>query len=252
MTKTVLITGASSGFGRATAIELDSAGYQLVLLARRKDKLAELADSLNAKPHIIQADITERETLTTALQNLPGSFKHIDVLINNAGLALGVEPTQNSRWEDWQTMISTNCAGLASMTHLLVPQMIERNRGQIINVGSTAGLHAYKGGNVYGASKAFVDHFSMSLRADLLGTKVRVTNLIPGLVEGTEFSQVRYHGDEQSASQIYDHCEPLQPDDIARSIRWVIEQPEHMNVNRLEVMPTCQASAGLAVHKDTA
>jgi len=249
MNKIVLITGASSGFGRATALELDALGYRLILLARRQEKLAALQSELQQIPHLIIADVNDRDALHAALSNLPDDFKNIDVLINNAGLALGVAPAQDSDWQDWQTMISTNCAGLASMTQLVLPQMIERNAGQIINVGSTAGLHAYKGGNVYGATKAFVDHFTMSLRSDLLGTRVRVSNIIPGLVGGTEFSQVRYHGDTDSAANVYEGCEPLQADDIARSIRWVIEQPEYMNVNRLEVMPTCQASAGLAVHK---
>ena len=254
MSQLVLITGASSGFGRAIAIELAQAGCDLVLLARRKQKLLDVAEQIQldtkVKVHCLQADVTQRQELAKKLSELPDEFKEIDVLVNNAGLALGLTPAQQSDWQDWQTMIETNCLGLAFITRQILPNMVERDSGQIINIGSTAAIYAYKGGNAYGATKAFVDQFSAGLRSDLLGTKVRVTNLIPGLVAGTEFSNVRFNGDDQKAENVYDGCQPLLAEDIARSVKWVIEQPEHMNVNRLEVTPTCQASLGLGVHKD--
>ena len=250
MSKLALVSGASAGFGRAIAMELSAAGYELILLARREERLLDLQKHLKTKSYCLVGDVNQRQRLGEQLSELPSSLKNIDVLVNNAGLALGLSTAQESDWQDWQTMIETNCLGLAFLTRQLLPRMVERNKGHIINMGSTAGLHAYKGGNVYGASKAFVDQFSMSLRADLLGTRVRVTNLIPGLVGGTEFSNVRYHGDAQKAEEVYQDCEPLSAEDIARSVRWVVEQPEHMNVNRLEIMPTCQAPAGLAVHKN--
>ena len=251
--KLVLITGASSGFGRAIAIELSKVGYDLILLARRKQKLLELAEQLsgeaNCKVHCLVADVNQRQELALKLAELPSDFQDIDVLINNAGLALGMSGAAQSDWQDWQTMIETNCMGLAFITRQLLPKMVKRNVGQIINVGSTAGLYAYKGGNVYGATKAFVDQFSAGLRSDLLGSNVRVTNIIPGLVGGTEFSDVRFHGDEQKAQDVYKGYQALSAEDIARSVQWVIEQPKHMNVNRLELTPTCQASGGLVVHK---
>lgn len=251
MSKLVLVTGASSGFGRAIAMELSAAGYDLILLARRKSKLIELAESLSSKVHCLQADVNQRQELASKLDGLPAEFRQIDVLINNAGLALGMSTADHSDWQDWQTMIETNCMGLAFMTRQILPSMVERNSGQIINIGSTAGIYSYKGGNVYGASKAFVDQFSAGLRSDLLGSKVRVTNLIPGLAGGTEFSDVRFHGDQLKAQTVYQDCQPLQAQDIARTVKWLLEQPEHMNVNRLELTPTCQASAGLVVHKDS-
>ena len=250
MSKLALVTGASSGFGRAIAIELSKVGYELILLARRETKLLELKDQLNTQAHCLLADVNDRKALVKKLACLPSELKNIDLLVNNAGLALGVSSAQESDWRDWQTMIETNCMALAFMTRQLLPNMVERNSGHVINIGSTAGSHAYKGGNVYGASKAFVDQFSAGLRSDLLGTMVRVTNVVPGLAGGTEFSDVRYHGDQRQAQEVYRGCEPLTAQDIARSVCWVAQQPEHMNVNRLEVMPTCQASAGLAVHKE--
>ncbi len=248
-TKTALITGASAGLGRAAAIALSSLGYQLILVARRQEKLTELQQTLANPCHLIACDVTDYDALAEALLARPESFKNIDVLINNAGLALGLETADKTDWQDWQTMIETNCLALAFLTRQVLPGMVEQNQGLIINLGSIAGNYAYKGGNVYGASKAFVDQFSINLRADLLGTKVRVTNLIPGLTRGTEFSKVRFHGDSDAVKSVYADCDALTPDDIANTIAWIVSQPEHMNINRLEVMPTCQAPAGLAVDK---
>ena len=249
-TKTALITGASAGLGRATALGLADLGYQLVLLARREEKLHELKAQLNVPTHCVACDVTDKAAVLAALSSLPEAFQEIDVLVNNAGLALGLESSDKTDWDDWQTMIDTNVTALAFLTRQVLPGMVERNRGLIINLGSTAGHYAYRGSNMYGATKAFVDHFSISLRADLLGTKIRVTNLIPGLIGETEFSNIRFHGDEAAFEGLYDNCEALRPHDIAATISWIAQLPEHVNINRLEIMPTCQAPAGLALHKD--
>lgn len=247
--KTALVTGASAGIGRATSIALSAAGYQLILLARREDKLIALQDELVTASYIIACDINNQACLDKSLAELPHAFSSIDVLINNAGLALGMSIANESDWLNWQTMIQTNCVSLAYMTHKILPNMVKRNIGHIVNLGSTAGNYAYKGGNVYGATKAFVDQFSINLRSDLLGTNVRVTNLVPGLLGDTEFSLVRFDGDEAAADSVYEGCQALCPEDVAESIRWVVSQPAHVNINRLEIMPTCQAPAGLAVNK---
>jgi NADP-dependent 3-hydroxy acid dehydrogenase YdfG len=247
--KTALITGASAGLGLASAKSLSAAGYQLILIARRESKLIELSNSLSTKCHVIACDVSDFQQLATLLDARPNNFKHVDLLLNNAGLALGLSTADKSDWNDWQTMIETNCMALAFMTRQILPSMVEQNKGLIINLGSTAGNYAYKGGNVYGASKAFVDHFSMNLRADLLGTKVRVTNLVPGLIGETEFSHIRFHGDLDAVDAVYADCDALTPEDIAASVSWVASLPEHVNINRLEIMPTCQAPAGLAVDK---
>ncbi len=247
---TALITGASSGIGRACAAKLAEHGYQLVLLARREEKLAELAAELSdTAVHIIAQDINDRPTLDSAIDALPAQFSNIDVLLNNAGLALGLEPADQTNWDDWHTMIETNCTSLAYLTRKLLPAMRTRNSGHIINMGSTAGTYAYPGVNVYGASKAFVEHFSLALRSDLLGTNIRVCNLEPGLIAGTEFSNTRFHGDDEKAASVYQDCEPLLPEDIAEAVHWVVSQPARMNINRMEIMPVCQAPAGLTVHK---
>ncbi len=247
---TAFITGASSGIGRACAAKLAENRYQLVLLARREEKLAELAAELSKTPvHIIAQDINDRPALDSAIAALPAQFSNIDVLLNNAGLALGLEPADQTDWDDWQTMIETNCTSLAFLTRKLLPAMRARNSGHIINMGSTAGTYAYPGVNVYGASKAFVEHFSLALRSDLLGTNIHVCNLEPGLIAGTEFSNTRFHGDDEKAALVYQNCEPLLPEDIAEAVHWVVSQPARMNINRMEIMPVCQAPAGLAVHK---
>ena len=247
--KTVFITGASVGIGRETAIILANAGYNLVLLARRSEKLNELENQLKTKVHIITCDINQHDELQRKLATIPEPFKKIDVLVNNAGLALGMNVADKTEWQDWQTMIQTNCLSLAFLTRQILPSMIEYNSGHIINLGSTAGSYAYQGGNVYGATKAFVEQFSNNLRTDLLGKKVRVSHISPGMTGETEFSNVRFHGDDEKANKVYDGYEALKPEDVAESIRWVITQPSHVNINRIELMPTCQAPAGLVVSK---
>lgn len=249
--KTALLSGASAGIGRATAVVMAEKGFDLILVARRERALLELARQLHDRSgvdvHTIACDINDRETVSDALAALPERFSQIDVLINNAGLALGLEPADKTEWQDWQTMIETNCMSLAFMTRQILPAMVERNSGLIINMGSTAGSYAYRGGNVYGASKAFVEHFSISLRSDLLGTKVRVTNLVPGLVGETEFSTVRFHGDQAAADAVYQGHEPLKPEDIANTVGWIVSQPNRVNINSLEIMPVCQAPIGLGL-----
>ena len=246
--KTALITGASVGIGRATAVALADAGFNLILLARREEKLLELAKELSTvNTYIIACDINDHSELQKQLSTLPVAFQTIDLLVNNAGLALGLEPANETDWNDWQIMIETNCLSLAFITRQILPGMVERNSGHIINIGSTAGSYQYRGGNVYGASKAFVDQFSMNLLTDLLGTKVKATLLTPGLLGDTEFSLVRFHGDAGKAENVYQGHQALKPEDVAESVRWVVSQPEHVNINRIEIMPTCQAPAGLAV-----
>lgn len=247
---TALITGASVGIGRATAESLAKQGYQLILLARRESKLRELAAHLGSTPtHLIACDINDKTALSTALQELPTTFQDIDVLVNNAGLALGLGTADEALWEDWQTMIETNCMALTYLTRQVLPGMKKRNAGFIVNMGSIAGTYPYQGGNVYGATKAFVDQFSINLRTDLLGTNIRVCNLQPGMLGDTEFSLVRFHGDESAADAVYENCQPLKPEDVAEAVRWVVSQPAHVNVNRMEIMPTCQSPGGLAVSK---
>jgi NADP-dependent 3-hydroxy acid dehydrogenase YdfG len=246
--KTALVTGASVGIGRAIAIQLAAENYQLIVLARREERLLELQELLPSTDiHTIACDINDQQAVAAALDKLPEKFSDIDVLVNNAGLALGLGSAEQALWEDWQRMILTNCMSLAYITRLILPGMVKRNRGAIINIGSIAGTYAYKGGSVYGATKAFVEQFSQNLRADLVGKNIRVCNLEPGLLGDTEFSLVRFHGDEKSADAVYEDCQPLRPEDIAETVRWLLSMPEHFNVNRMEIMPTCQASAGLAI-----
>jgi len=246
---TALITGASVGIGRATAVTLSKAGYHLILLARREENLLKLKEELGTPCHLIVCDVNDHPSVDEAILNLPKEFSQVDVLINNAGLALGLETADKSVWKDWQTMIETNCLSLVYLTRKLLPAMKERNVGHIINLGSIAGSYAYRGANVYGATKAFVDQFSINLRADLLGSKIRVTNLEPGMIGNTEFSNIRFHGDDVAANAVYDGYEPLLPEDIAESIRWVVKLPPHVNINSMEIMPTCQAPGGLSVAK---
>ena len=246
--KIAFVTGASVGIGRSTAIALANEGYDLILLARRKDKLDKLAAELTrTNCSIIACDINDHSELKDKLADMPDHFNNIDVLVNNAGLALGLETADQTDWNDWQTMIETNCLSLAFLTRQILPSMVKRNSGHIVNIGSTAGTYAYKGGNVYGATKAFVEQFTRNLRTDLFGTQIRVTHIAPALLGETEFSKVRFHGDEKAAEAVYKDLQPLKPEDIAETIRWIVMQPSHVNVNSIEVMPVCQAPAGLAV-----
>ena len=245
----VLITGASAGFGKALAERLITNGHRVIGCARRLDKLNALADTLGEAFLPVVMDVSDTASIPHIIADLPADFKQIDVLVNNAGLALGTEPAQKADLDDWMLMIDTNIKGLMALTHAVLPAMVARDSGYIINVGSIAGSWPYFGGNVYGATKAFVKQFSLNLRADLIGTQVRVTNLEPGNVAGTEFSNVRYHGDDDKAAQVYDGFKTMTGDDIGDILLWLIESPAHINVNRLEVMPVAQTYNGLTIAK---
>jgi len=246
----ILITGASAGFGEALARQLVAKDHRVIGCARRAEKLDAIQQSLGEAFFPLVMDVSDTESIETALAKLPADFRTIDVLVNNAGLALGTEPAYKAQLDDWMRMVDTNIKGLMALTHAILPAMVERNSGYIINLGSIAGSWPYYGGNVYGATKAFVQQFSLNLRADLLGTKVRVSNLEPGNVGGTEFSNIRYHGDEEKAAKVYEGFESMSAEDIADILVWLIESPAHVNVNRLEVMPVAQTYNGLTIAKD--
>lgn len=252
MAKTILITGATSGIGWATAETLAREGHRLILTGRRADRLEALSKKLaqenSASTRSVVMDVRDRESTLAAIRALPEEWQSIDVLVNNAGGALGLAKADTAEWSDWQAMIETNVLGLLTLTREILPGMKARGRGHIINISSIAGSYHYPGANVYGACKAFVTYFSLALRADLLGSPVRVTNIEPGMVE-TEFSEVRFHGDRERAATVYQGLTPLAATDIAEAIRWAMAQPAHVNINRIEVMPVMQAPAGIAVHR---
>jgi 3-hydroxy acid dehydrogenase/malonic semialdehyde reductase len=252
MKKIVLITGASSGFGEGCARRFAQAGCSLILIARRLERLQKLQQELSGpqKVHIIQLDVREKKAVQSALTKIPAAFSKISILINNAGLALGLEASQEANLEDWETMVDTNIKGLVYFTRMILPGMVERQQGCIINIGSVAGNWPYWGGNVYGATKAFVRHFSLNLRSDLLGTNIRVTNIEPGLAE-TEFSLVRFKGDKKRAKTVYQGTQPLTAEDIAEIVFWVCNLPSHININTLEVMPVAQAWGPLEIHRQS-
>ena len=247
----VFITGASAGFGAAMARVFVKNGHKVLISARRADRLAELAAELGANARAIQLDVTDKASIAAALDGLPADWQTIDVLVNNAGLALGTSPAHESSLDDWDTMIATNCAGLVAMTRAILPAMVARGSGTIINLGSVAGRTPYPGGNVYGATKAFVDQFTLNLRADLVGTGVRATNLAPGLCGGTEFSNVRLKGNDAAAAKVYEGTVPLTPEDIANTAYWVATLPAHININHIEMMPTCQGYGPLTIKRST-
>ena len=237
---TVFITGATSGFGEATTRRFIEAGAKVVGTGRRQDRLDQLAEELGSAFHPLALDVRDEDAVFKAAGSLPDGFRAVDVLVNNAGLALGLEPAQAAHLDDWNTMIDTNCKGLVLCTRALLPGMVERDRGHVINLGSVAGTYPYPGGNVYGATKAFVHQFSLNLRADLAGKNVRVTSIEPGLAE-TEFSLVRFKGDSGKAKQPYEGLKPMTAEDIAEAIFWASTLPAHVNINVIEMMPTMQA-----------
>ncbi|MDU0457433.1 MAG: SDR family oxidoreductase [Geobacteraceae bacterium] len=249
--KTILITGASSGFGAACARIFATNGSRLILTARRVDPLLRLQDELGttAEIQIIPLDVRDREAVSGAIESLPERFRAIDILINNAGLALGLEPAHQTDLDDWDTMVDTNIKGLMYCTRMVLPGMVARNRGHIVNISSTAGAWPYPGGNVYGGTKAFVTQFSRNLRSDLIGTRVRVSCIQPGMAE-TEFSRVRFKGDDEQAAGVYRGTEPLTAEDIAETVRWVVSQPAHVNVNTLELMSIDQSWGPFAIHRE--
>jgi 3-hydroxy acid dehydrogenase / malonic semialdehyde reductase len=245
----VFITGASAGFGAAMARTFVKNGHQVVLAARRKDRLEALARELGESALPIAMDVTDKNSIEEALSMLPQSWRQIDVLVNNAGLALNTKPAYEVPLEDWETMIATNIKGLVTMTHALLPAMVERGSGLVINIGSVAGRTPYPGGNVYGATKAFVEQFTLNLRADLVGTGVRATNIAPGLCGGTEFSNVRLR-DDAAAAKVYEGTQPLTAEDIAETAYWIASLPPHVNINQIEMMPTCQGYGPLNIKRN--
>ena len=245
----VFITGASAGFGAAMARVFVQHGHKVLISGRRADRLQALAAELGDAALPVVLDVTDRASITSALAALPESWRQIDVLINNAGLALGVTPAHESSLEDWDTMIATNVSGLVAMTRAILPAMVTRGSGTIINLGSVAGDTPYPGGNVYGATKAFVEQFTLNLRADLVGTGVRATNLAPGLCGGTEFSNVRLKGNDEAAAKVYEGTTPLTAEDIANTAYWIATLPAHVNINRIEMMPTCQGYGPLNIKR---
>jgi 3-hydroxy acid dehydrogenase/malonic semialdehyde reductase len=248
MTLTVLVTGASAGFGEAIARRFVADGHRVIITARRKDRLEALHRELGDSVLPVALDVTNKAAVAALPGCLPAAWQAVDVLVNNAGLALGVSPAQVASAEDWETMIMTNVLGLARVTHALLPGMVARDKGHIINLSSTAAMYPYPGGNVYGASKAFVSQFSMNLKCDLVGTGVRITDLEPGLVGGSEFSAVRF-GDAEKAAAVYAGTTPLNPQDIAEAVAWVVNLPAHVNINRIEMMPTCQSAGPLMIKR---
>jgi NADP-dependent 3-hydroxy acid dehydrogenase YdfG len=247
--KIVFITGATAGFGLACAKLFVSHGAKVVASGRRADRLDELQKELGGAVHVVMLDVRDKAAVEKAIASLPAAFSKIDILINNAGLALGLEPYEKQKLDDVETMVETNINGVLYCTHALLPGMIARNGGHIVNLSSIAGTYPYPGGNVYGATKAFITQFSLNLRADLLGKNIRVTNIEPGMCD-TEFSTVRFRGDASKAESVYAGMQPLSAEDIANTILWTVTQPAHVNINRVEIMPTQQAFSPFAVHRE--
>ncbi|MCW5580955.1 MAG: SDR family NAD(P)-dependent oxidoreductase [Luteimonas sp.] len=248
MTSTILVTGATSGFGAAAVKRFLAAGWRVVATGRRADRLQRLVDEHGGERlHVAAFDLRDASAMQAALDALPADFRGIDVLVNNAGLALGTAPAQRASLGQWRQMIDTNVTALATLTHALLPTLIER-RGAIINISSIAGTYPYPGGNVYGGTKAFVTQFSLGLRSDLHGTGVRVTSIEPGMAE-TEFTLVRTGGDQAASDTLYAGAQPMTAEDIADTIFHVATLPPHLNINRLEIMPVTQSFAGFQVHR---
>ena len=245
----ILITGATAGFGESMTRRFIANGHKVIAAGRREERLKTLQDELGNNLYTAQLDVRNRAAIEEMIAGLPAEWQAIDVLVNNAGLALGLEPAHKASVEDWEDMIDTNNKGLVYMTRAVLPGMVERNRGHIINIGSTAGSWPYSGGNVYGATKAFVRQFSLNLRTDLHGTAIRVTDVEPGLVGGTEFSNVRFKGDDAKAGKAYENTQALTPEDVTEAVWWVANLPAHVNINTLEMMPVSQSFAGLSVHR---
>ncbi|PAF52513.1 SDR family NAD(P)-dependent oxidoreductase [Helicobacter sp. 13S00477-4] len=246
----VFVSGASSGFGKEISKKFIKEGHKIIALARRRDLLIGLQNELGEACQIIISDVNDIFSIQNQLKKLPQDFKSVDILINNAGLALGLESAEKADINDWEKMIQTNINGLIKLTHFFLPQMVSNKKGHIINIGSIAGTYPYPGGNIYGATKAFVKQFSLNLRADLYDKNIRVSNIEPGLTGGSEFSLIRFKGDNNKANKVYENTKPLQPKDIAEAVWWVASLPEHININRIEMMPTTQAPAALNVAKN--
>lgn len=244
----ILVTGATSGFGAAIARRFIKEGHRVVATGRRAERLAALAAECGERLHTTVLDVRDRAAIEAMVAGLPADLAPIDVLVNNAGLALGLKPAHETDMADWEQMVNTNIKGLMYMTRAVTPGMVERGRGHVINIGSVSGEWPYPGGNVYGGTKAFVRQFSLNLRADLVGRGVRVSNIEPGMAE-TEFSLVRYSGDSEKAASIYAGTQPLSADDIADTVYWIASRPAHLNINTISMMPECQAFSAFTVKR---
>lgn len=244
----VLITGASVGFGRAIAKKFATNGHKVIAVARREDKLLTLKNDIKTC-EIVACDICDKSSILDGLSRLPDEYQDIDILVNNAGLALGMDTADKCDFEDWERMIDVNIKALTYVTNIILPKLVDKQSGHIINIGSIAGNYPYPGGNVYGATKAFVRQFSLNLRADLHGSGVRVSNIEPGLSSDSEFSLVRFKGDINKVEQLYKDSNALKPEDIAETVFWVANLPQHVNINTIELMPTSQSFAPLNVYK---
>ena len=245
----VFVTGASAGFGAAIARRFIADGARVVATARRLERLQALRRELGPNLLPLELDVCDRAAVERLVAALPVEFAEIDVLVNNAGLALGLEPAHQADLENWERMVDTNIKGLMYCTRALLPGMVARDRGHVVNLGSTAGEWPYAGGNAYGGTKAFVRQFSLNLKADLLGTGVRVSEIEPGMAE-SEFSLVRFGGDAEKAKAVYAGTQPLTPEDIADTVHWIVSRPAHVNINTISLMPTCQAFSPFAVKRN--
>ncbi|RKH46435.1 SDR family NAD(P)-dependent oxidoreductase [Corallococcus sp. AB050B] len=245
----VLVTGATAGIGQAIARRFVKEGARVIAAGRRSDRLDALRAELGERLLPVTLDVTDKAAVKAAFASLPADFARVDVLVNNAGLALGMEPAQSARLEDWDVVVDTNVKGLLYCTREALTGMVARDKGHVINIGSIAGEFPYPGGNVYGATKAFVHQFTLNLRADLHGTAVRVTDIQPGLLGGTEFSSVRFRGDDAKAAALYDKTQPLTPEDVADTAWWVATRPAHVNINVISMMPVVQAFGPLVVKR---
>ncbi len=248
--KTAFVTGASSGFGAAIVRRFAVGGSRVVASARRGQRVAALAREFGTNVLPLELDVRDRARVEQAMMSLPAEFTEIDILVNNAGVAKGLEPAHQADLDDWEEMLDTNCKGLVFCTRAILPGMAARGRGHVINLGSIAGTYPYPGGNVYGATKAFVHQFSLNLRSDLHGSGVRVTSIEPGMSGGTEFSTVRFRGDEVTAGAVYAGMRPLEAENIAEAVHWAASQPAHVNINTIELMPVSQSFSPFQVHRD--
>ena len=247
---TVFVTGATAGFGAAIARRFLQDSARVIATGRRGDRLQKLQDELGtAAVHTLEFDIRDRAATEQAIASLPAEWAAIDILVNNAGLALGLEPAHQASMDEWEVMVDTNIKGLLYCTRAILPGMVERGKGHVVNLGSTAGEFPYPGGNVYGATKAFVYQLSLNLRADLVGTPVRVTDIQPGLCGGTEFSNVRFRGDDTKAAAMYQGVEPITAEDVADAVHWVATRPAHVNINAVSMMPVAQAPGPLVIKR---
>lgn len=248
--RVVLVTGASTGFGAAIARRFAASGARVVATARREERLTALAHECGPQVLPVRLDVRDREAVERAVRELPEEFATIDVLVNNAGLAKGMGPAHQAELEHWEQMVDTNCKGLVYCTRAVLPGMVERGRGHVVNLGSVAGTYPYPGGNVYGGTKAFVHQFSLNLRSDLHGTGVRVSCVEPGMAN-TEFSTVRFDGDRRRADEVYAGMTPLRAEDVAEAVHWAATLPPHVNINSIEMMPTQQSFAPFQVHRES-